>query len=166
MLLREAMTDPSLDRYSVIIIDEAHERTLATDVLLGLLKEILPVRKTLKVVVMSATLDAGKFQAYFGGAPLIQVRRCAAVPGLLGDPTRPTLTDGCLPARRRCPAAPSPSRFSTRRSRSATTSKQRFEPSFRQVGLPAPADPFCDSHLSPHILRSTSASPPGIYSSS
>ena len=68
------MTDPSLDRYSVIIIDEAHERTLATDVRLGLLKEILPVRKTLKVVVMSATLDAGKFQTYFGGAPLIQVR--------------------------------------------------------------------------------------------
>ena len=49
------------------------QRTLATDVLLGLLKEILPVRKTLKVVVMSATLDAGKFQTYFGGAPLIQV---------------------------------------------------------------------------------------------
>ncbi|GAA97825.1 uncharacterized protein L969DRAFT_89610 [Mixia osmundae IAM 14324] len=73
MLLREAMNDNMLSRYSTVILDEAHERTLATDILMGLLKDIAKRRPDLKIVVMSATLDAKKFQAYFLDAPLLKV---------------------------------------------------------------------------------------------
>lgn len=73
MLLREFLGEPDLASYSVMIIDEAHERTLHTDVLFGLVKDIARFRPDLKLLISSATLDAEKFSAFFDDAPIFRI---------------------------------------------------------------------------------------------
>ncbi len=73
ILLAETQNDPWLNRYDTIIIDEAHERSLNIDFLLGYLKRLLPKRPDLKVLITSATIDLEKFSAHFDNAPIIEV---------------------------------------------------------------------------------------------
>ncbi len=73
ILLAETQNDPWLNRYDTIIIDEAHERSLNIDFLLGYLKRLLPKRPDLKVLITSATIDLEKFSAHFGNAPIVEV---------------------------------------------------------------------------------------------
>src|SRR6202167_3211091 len=73
ILLAALARDRTLSRYDTLIIDEAHERSLNIDFILGYLRELLPQRPDLKVIITSATIDPERFAAAFGGAPIVEV---------------------------------------------------------------------------------------------
>ncbi len=73
ILLAESQGDAMLSQYSCIVVDEAHERSLNIDFLLGYLRTLIELRPDMKIVITSATIDAEKFSAHFGGAPVIEV---------------------------------------------------------------------------------------------
>ncbi|MBQ7157860.1 MAG: ATP-dependent RNA helicase, partial [Treponema sp.] len=102
ILLQEMKLDPWLSKYSVVMVDEAHERSLNIDFVLGLLKRVLAERKDFKVIVSSATMNAEAFSAYFDGCPIVTIDTVTFPVTMIYDPpalsgTRMTTTteSGC-----------------------------------------------------------------------
>ncbi|MFU8895524.1 MAG: ATP-dependent RNA helicase HrpA [Gammaproteobacteria bacterium] len=102
ILLAEIRSDPLLQRYEVLLIDEAHERSLNIDFLLGYLKRLLPQRPDLKIIITSATIEPRRFAEHFGGAPVIEVGGTTHPVEVRyrppGDPEDAQLADGVLAA--------------------------------------------------------------------
>lgn len=86
ILLQEMKLDPWLSKYSVIMVDEAHERSLNIDFVLGLLKRVLEVRKEFKVIVSSATMNAEAFSKYFGSCPVVTIETITYPVTMVYDP--------------------------------------------------------------------------------
>lgn len=94
ILLQEMKLDPWLSKYSVIMVDEAHERSLNIDFVLGLLKRVLAERKDFKVVVSSATMNAEAFSNYFDGCPIVTIDTITYPVTIIYDP--PTIPASTL----------------------------------------------------------------------
>lgn len=86
ILLQEMKLDPYLSKYGAIIVDEAHERSLNIDFILGLLKNILEQRSNFKVVVSSATINAEVFSEYFGECPIVKIETQTYPVTMIYDP--------------------------------------------------------------------------------
>jgi len=87
ILLQEMKLDPALSRYGVIMVDEAHERSLNIDFILGLLKRVLEARPEFKVIVSSATINAEVFSEYFGECPIVKIETSMYPVTLIYDPS-------------------------------------------------------------------------------
>lgn len=88
MLLQEMKLDPWLSKYSVMMVDEAHERSLNIDFALGLLKRVLEVRKEFKIIVSSATMNAEAFSRYFGLCPIVTIDTVTFPVAMVYDPPK------------------------------------------------------------------------------
>ncbi|MDR0583843.1 MAG: ATP-dependent RNA helicase [Treponema sp.] len=88
ILLQEMKLDPWLSRYSLLVVDEAHERSLNIDFILGLLKRVLENRRNFKVIVSSATINAEVFSEYFGECPIVKIEARRFPVTLIYDPPR------------------------------------------------------------------------------
>ena len=86
ILLQEMKLDPFLSKYDVLMVDEAHERSLNIDFILGLLKKVLEVRPSFKVIVSSATINAEVFSEYFGECPVVKIETQTYPVTLIYDP--------------------------------------------------------------------------------
>jgi ATP-dependent helicase HrpA len=86
ILLQEMKLDPWMSKYSVIMVDEAHERSLNIDFVLGLLKRILMERKDFKVIISSATMNAEAFSSYFDGCPIVTIDTVTFPVAMIYDP--------------------------------------------------------------------------------
>jgi len=95
ILLQEMKLDPALSRYGIIMVDEAHERSLNIDFILGLLKRVLESRPEFKVIVSSATINAEVFSEYFGECPIVKIETPMFPVTLVYDPPLP---DGAQPS--------------------------------------------------------------------